>query len=397
MELRTYPVQRKAREPLLRFMQEALEASGCRILKASDPGRAPFRVTFEAPDGERMGVVAYAFSANQRETKNRPEDEHRFQIKYGSEKQEGRELHDLWQDPYELYTTLLIGINTERGFFVGADPVLHSPTRFFISLEYKEEHVRAIEAEGWHAWEREKRDRSGLEEPTEVLVGGLREHFLDYIRFERAAKGLSQGHRSLLASKFQKLGALRAEEGRAVAPVVEDGRLHALSEELELTPDEILDLIQSAPRLKMAVRGWVAERHLVEQLQELEGLEECRPLEGEGQADVEVRLPGAAPVLIECKNILRQTYADGTYKLDFQRTRASKEDPCSRYYRPSDFQVAAACLHPVEEDWDFRYTLTRWLDPHQKCEGRITNRIRVDDRWQEDPLAVIRAASVDSP
>ena len=87
------------------------------------------------------------------------------------------------------------------------------------------------------------------------------------------------------------------------------------------------------------------------------------------------------------------TYADGSYKLDFQRTRASKEDPCSRYYRPSEFQVAAACLHPRTEAWEFRYSLTRRLDEHGKCPGRISNRVRIDERWGADPLPVIRAAS----
>lgn len=393
MEYRTYSVQRHAREPLVRFMREALEASGCRILKASEPDRAPFRVTFEAPDGERMGIVAYAFNANQRETKNRPEDEHRFQVKYGSEQREGKELHELWQDPYELYTTLLVGLNTERGFFVGADPVLHSPTRFFISMEYKEEHVQAIEKSGWHVWEREKRDQSGLEEPTEALVGGKPEHFLEYVRFERAAKGLSQGHRSLLADKFGNLNAIRKAGLELPGPVVEPARLHDLAAEFELTTDEIMDLIQSAPRLKMAVRGWVAERHLVEQLRALPDLEECRPLEGEGQPDVEVRLPGRRPVLIECKNILRDVYADGSYKLDFQRTRAAKGDPCSRYYAPTEFQVAAACLHPRTEQWEFRYALTRELGEHQKCPGRINNRVKVNQDWVSNPLDIIRSAS----
>ena len=37
------------------------------------------------------------------------------------------------------------------------------------------------------------------------------------------------------------------------------------------------------------------------------------------------------------------------------RTRASKADPCSRFYSPNDFDVVAACLHAVSERWEFRY------------------------------------------
>ena len=60
---RLYRVQRAGREPLVRFMREALEAEGCRIIYASEPDQAPFVFTFETLTGERMGVVAYAFTA----------------------------------------------------------------------------------------------------------------------------------------------------------------------------------------------------------------------------------------------------------------------------------------------------------------------------------------------
>ncbi len=73
--------------------------------------------------------MAYAFFANSQPTRNRPPDEHRFQVKYSS-KTKG--LHRLWQDPYMLYTTLLVGIDPERGIFVGADPVLHSCANYQI-------------------------------------------------------------------------------------------------------------------------------------------------------------------------------------------------------------------------------------------------------------------------
>lgn len=75
---RTYRVSRKLKEPLLDFMLEALQSSGCRVLYHSPPTEAPFRITFETLMGERMGIVAYAFFANSKLTKNRPADEHCF-------------------------------------------------------------------------------------------------------------------------------------------------------------------------------------------------------------------------------------------------------------------------------------------------------------------------------
>lgn len=178
----------------------------------------------------------------------------------------------------------------------------------------------------------------------------------------------------------------------AAAPFAKSPDLHRLAAEFQLSQTEILDLIQSAPRLKMAVRGWVAEAHLVRQLAELPGASDCVRLEEDGRPDVRIALQGHRPLFIECKNILRSTYADGTFRLDFQRTRASKADPCSRYYAPEEFALVAACLHPRTEHWEFRYALTADLDPHDKCQGRLSNRVRLDGRWSTDPLPLLERA-----
>jgi hypothetical protein len=391
MDYRRWVVSRRARAPLVEFMVSALRTCGCQVLHTSPASEAPFRITFETPDGERMGILAYAFLANQKLTRNRPKDERRFQIKYGPKSEE---LHQLWQDPFQLYVTLFFGIDAEEGFFVGADPVAHSPTRFFISLEFKDRHVEALRREGWTYWERQNRDRFSLLEPLEVVVGGLPESFLRYIRFERAAKGLDPGHRALLAERFAGLGTLpvRFPPSPAPAPAAPDkAALHALVRELDLTESEILDLIQSAPRLKMAVRGWVAEEHLVRQLSANPAIARCARLEKEGGADVEVALRGRREVLIECKNVLRGTAADGAYRLDFQRTRASKRDACSRYYQPSAFQVVAACLHPQLERWQFRFALRQEMDQlvDGACVGRLRPNVRLDGRWSDDAVGVL--------
>lgn len=379
MEYQRYSVSRLKKAPLLNFMREALESGGCRILHSSDPGEAPFRIGFETPNGERMGIVAYAFFANRQPTKNRPEDEHRFQVKYGQDK---KNEHELWQDPYEVYTTLFVGIDPVRGIFVAADPVLHNPTRFFISIEYKDAHVREIREAGWATWERVRRGRRG-DQPVEILVGGVRESFLRYVRFERAAKGLDPGHRQLLAEKMAHTGVLESSGFAVAQSLPSPAKLHQLSEELQLTHSEILDLIESAPRLKMAVRGWVAEVHLERELkQAIDGVAQCSRIEEDGRPDIEVRFPNTSNTLyIECKNVLRKPLADRTPRLDFQRTRASKGNPCSRYYRPEEFDVVAACLHPLTENWDFRYATTSQLDPHKSCTGRLSNNVRIDERW----------------
>ena len=390
MEPRSYRVNARDREPLLSFILDALRAAHCRIVYASPPNQAPFRITFESPFGERLGIIAYAFLANSRRTRNRPTDEHRFQVKYGSK---DFRLHQLYQDPFGLYTTLFLGISPDRGIFVAADPVLHSPTRFFISIEFKEPQVNLIERTGWHVWERDRRSQE--DEPIEVLVGGTRDSFLRYVRFERDALGEDQGHRQLLAERAVRPTdySPKSSQGSNVVLPWASRTLHSLAQEFSLSEHEVLDLIAGARRLKMAVRGWVAEHHLVNHLQRVPGVTDCRALDIEGSPDVELRFEGSRPLRIECKNVLRMRTARGDIRLDFQRTRASKKNPCSRYYGPGDFDIVAACLHAVTEDWRFRYARPVALDAHPHCRGKLSSNVRLDSRWHEEAMGVLRAAA----
>jgi hypothetical protein len=381
-EYRTYHVSGRDKKPLQDFIVEALHTSGCRILFLSPPDEAPFRVTFETADGERLGIVAYAFLANQRVTTNRPVDEHRFQVKYGSK--DGR-LHELWQDSYGLYTTLFVGIDVEQRIFVGADPVLHSPTKMFISIEFKRDEVEKILRLGWHSWER---DRRSVNDPVEVLVGGRPESFLRYIRFERDAKGEDQGHRQLLAEKALVLPESGIVSSHATLPQPSPRRLHQLAEEFQLEEAEVFDLIEKTPRLKMAVRGWVAEEHLLRQLRRVPNVTECTRSIEEGGPDLRLRFRNV-PLSVECKNVLRRMTRDNLARIDFQRTRASKGDPCSRYYSSNDFHVLAACLHAVTEHWEFRYLDTHRLEGHAKCPKKLSNNVKVDGRWSAAPEAVL--------
>ncbi|MCB9743357.1 MAG: hypothetical protein H6740_12215 [Alphaproteobacteria bacterium] len=383
------------KQPLLEFILEGLRAAGCTILNHSPPDEAPFRISFETFGGERMGVLAYAFFANKVRTKNRPEDEHRFQVKYGSKTHELQVIH---QDPFGIYTTLFLGIDPERGTFVAVDPTLHSPTRFFISIEYKDQHSEEIQRSGWHCWERERKGPATNPEEsylTEVLVGGRQDQLLRLVRFERAALGEDPGHRQLLAEQagsqnpefpWPTMSAFDHRSGRV--PLT---RQHLLAQEFELTSKEVLDLIADAPRLKMAVRGWVAETHLARLLAGVPDVTDLSRLEVDGMADISLNYRGQS-YLIECKNVLRTPYSDGTPKLDFQKTRASKGDRCSRYYAAADFDIVAACLHSIHETWTFRFQLTRDMASHQGCPSKLSNIVRVDQTWTPEPEQILQRA-----
>ena len=362
-------MQEHNKAPLLDFIVAALEMRGCNVIHKSSPSRAPFYIVFETHPGERHAVLAYAFFSNHRVTKERPLDEHRFQIKYGGDL---KTTLDVALDPNRIVTTIFLGINPEMGFFVAADPMVNTPAPMSRSLEFKQHHVDEIMASGWAVWERERRrpkssgrgafDASLEDLRTEVLIGGKQQKLLDLIMLERLSFGLDPGERHLAADKLTS----ETSSGANAAP-------HELLESLGIKETALFDLIQSAGRLNMAVRGWVAELHLETFLKTFPEVTDCRRLEDDGKPDIELRWKGRGPILIECKNTLRKTYANGDPKVDFQRTRASKGDPCSRYYQPSDFDVLAACLHPVLDDWQFRFALTSTLPPHKTCAGRIQN------------------------
>ncbi len=375
-----YSVRAHDKAPLLQFIREALEGRGCIIRHIGPANRAPFYIVFDLPGGERLSVLAYAFFANSEPTRNRPLDEHRFQIKYGSDL---NGVLDVAVDPFGVVTTIFLGIDTKRKVFVAADPLLNNPSPMSRSVEFKTANIDQILSVGWTAWERDRRepktkDRRAAElaadARTEVLIGGRSERLLDLILLERIARGLDPGERHLIADKFEVL----PERRESSEPALLQMASHKLLEELQIEPNALFDLISTATRLKMAVRGWVAETHLEAHLKTVQGVTDCVRLQGDGKPDLSLRWKGSKPIMIECKNVLRTTYAGRVPKLDFQRTRAAKSDPCSRYYMPSDFDIVAACLHPLTEQWEFSFALTTELPPHGSCAGRIDNNIRVN-------------------
>ncbi len=392
--MRTYGVSASGRAPLISFMVSALEDSGCKIVHQSRPDQAPFVIAFETRQGERMGIVAYSFLATRTPTKNRPKDERSFQIKYGSKESYAHDnSHEIWRDPVGMYTTLLIGIDPKGDFCVSADPAIHNPTKFFIRLEFKDEHADRVVAQGWHAWQRIKRRAPVGDLRVETLVGVTRDRFLDLIRFERAARDLDPGNRLILAEGHAlKLPPVQVAADEAAALLSADPQEHPLVQQFGLGADEILSLIMETRRTKMAVRGVVAEEHLRKMLSEVDGVTSCERPDEEGGPDIRLSYRKGPPLTVECKNVAREKDRQGNAKVDFQRTRAAKGDPCSRYYMPADFDIVAACLHAVTTRWDFKFVLSGMLPPHKKCDGRIDSNVKVDNRWVADAEEMFRRA-----
>ena len=376
----------------------AIEASGGRVLEAPDPSEAPFLFKVTAPDGKVLDLVCYAFTANKYQNKHdkkaRPLDENRFQIKYGSE---FHRSHKIFIDPDRKRVTLMFGVHDDRGLFIAVDPAMHNPTWFSASVEFKDHQLEAATKEGWYGWERDRvaagRRQVRLQEDrrTETVIAFRPEHFLTFARFERVASGGDPGERLLLSDEIAE----RIRAGEDPSDLLQDLpakatktaiKAHPLLGQLGLEPDELLGILEGSFRLLVAVRGSVAEHHLGKQLKAIRALSNVRRIDADGKPDFEVDYK-KRQYRIECKNVLRRLVGK-VPRVDFQKTRASKGNPCSRFYDAKQFEVLAACLHPVSQKWEFRFHPTAALPPHKKCEGRLSPRVEVKD-WEENLLRIL--------
>jgi hypothetical protein len=360
------------------FVEGAIARSGGRVLTSTGPSSAPLFLGVETAGGERVALCVYAFTANHRTIKHRPSDEHRLQIRYGdvNDRTWREQDHPVAFDPLGADVTLVLGIHSEADVIIGLDPLIYDPLPLGISIEWKQAHVDAAQAEGWHVWERDNISGNRRASPrtnlgVETLIAFKPERLSDFIRLERDAQSL----RLDPALRFRRASTM-SRPGAAAG-------LHALEREFSLPFKDILDLIKERPRLGVAVRGGVAERHLERALTEDERVTRVKLDESDGPPDFVAQLAGGPEVTVECKNAAHDTYADGTAKVETQKTRASKGDPKSRFYEPSDFDVVAACMYGPWGRWEFRYKRSVDLNRHAEHSDRLAPLQRIDDTWAE--------------
>jgi hypothetical protein len=359
------------------FLEQAVERSGGRVVSSTGPARAPLFVGAEWPSGERIGICAYVFLANRRITRNRPRDEHRLQIRFGDVNDPAwrAQDHPVGFDPLGVDVTLVVGAHLEADMLVALDPLVYDPLPIGISVFFKEAEIDLARRSGWHVWERD--NISGASRPSprtelgvETVVAFAPERLFDYVRFERDAQALRLDP------------ALRFTTAQGAASPGRPTGLHALEQEFGLPGPEILDIIRERPRLGMAVRGGVAERHLHRALEVDAEVVAVELGLQEGPPDFFVRLRSRrGRTTVECKNASATTYADGTPKVETQKTRASKGDPKSRLYEPTQFDVVAACMYGPWRRWEFRYKRSNRLARDATYPDRIAAIQRIDDTW----------------
>lgn len=376
--------ERVLRRPHHAFVEEAVERSGGRVLFTSGPDSAPLFLGTEDAGGERVGICAYVFLANRRPTRNRPADEHRLQIRYGDVNDAAwrSEDHPIGFDPMAVDVTVVIGVHPETDLIIGLDPLIYTPLPIGISVFFKDAEVDQAKRTGWHVWERDnisgvRRQATRTALGVETLVAFAPCRLLDYVSLERTAQTL----RLDPPLRFRAASDL-------VLPSQSSG-IHALEAEFSLSADEILDIIRERPRLGMAVRGGVAERHLFGALAVDQTVADIQVGKQEGPPDLFVNVQGVGLVAVECKNASPKTYADGTPKVETQKTRVSKGDPKSRLYYHAQFDVLAACMYGPWRRWEFRYKRSSGLERDSNYPDRIAPIQRIDGSWSRTLLEAV--------
>lgn len=356
------------------FVETAVEDSGGHVVFSSGPSSAPLFLGIEHPDGYRLGLTAYIFHANQVRTRNRPSDEHRAQIRYGNVNVAAwrDEDHALGFDPAGVDLTAVLVANPDTGVLIGLDPFAYDPLPLGNSIYFKDADIAATRASSWRVWERntyESKRRGSTEPGLETIVAFTPERLLDFLAVERQAQTLRLDH------------ALRYRVAERAAEERIGSELHELERAFDLSAHDLLDIIGERGRLAMAVRGGVAEHHLGRVLRDDPNVAEAEVGHQEGPPDYWVKMSDGTPVTVECKNASPRLYADGTPKVEVQKTRASQSDPASRFYTPASFDVIAACMYGPTKGWTFLFRRSDRLAPHGEHEGRIAPLQRIGDEW----------------
>lgn len=371
--------QVRGRADLHFFLRHALEASGGRVIYASDPARAPFYFGVQLDSDERIGLLIYPFRLRKVPTKGRPDDEVRGQLRYGSEATWDRD-HPVGRDLAGVDVTMILGVDVGAGVILGLDANLWDPLPMGISFYAKDTEIEQARDSGWHVWEKVNRagtKRAESRSPTnfETFVAFTPDRLIDYARLERRATSLRLDPPLRFAAATSMADVLHSEQPSA---------RHVLEEQFALTSEQILDIIGGRNRLAVAVRGGVAEYHLEQQLIDAPGVATVKRLDVDAKHDFDVTLDDGTVLRVECKNASPKTSAAGAFKVEVQKTRASKGDPASRFYAVNGFDVVAACLFSPTGKWEFRFGRTAEMARHKNFNDRLAPIQTITDAWTDN-------------
>jgi hypothetical protein len=372
-----YPVQ--GRKDLHAFLLRAVDDSGGRVVYASAADRAPVYLGVQLDSDERLGLLVYPFRVTRNKIRNRPANEVRGQLRYGSEASWKR-AHPVGRDIAGVDVTMIVGIDLDDEIFLGLDATLWDPLPMGISFYAKEPEIEEAKRTGWHVWEKANRSGTMRTEPRsptqlETVVAFSPDRLIDYARLERRAS-------SLRLDPPLRFAAATALAERVPADALP--RRHVLEEQFALNSEQILDIISGRNRLSVAVRGGVAEHHLEKHLRDHPAVARLDRLDVDARHDFDIDLASGERLRIECKNASPKRTASGEFRVEVQKTRSSKGDPASRFYSVDAFDVVAACLFSPTGRWEFRFGPTTHMRRHKDFTNRLAAVQTITEQWVKD-------------
>lgn len=150
---------------------------------------------------------------------------------------------------------------------------------------------------------------------------------------------------------------------------------HPVERMLNASARDILDALENGFRARADLKGKLAElfmsRHL-DELQRAGYVDRYEWFDQDGVPDFTIWLTSQRIVTLEVKNVRS---GRGPLRVETQKTRPSRADPMSRYYRADQFDILAACLYNRTGRWEYLFVRTsdlrrlasneRYLEPMQ--------------------------------
>ena len=132
-----------------------------------------------------------------------------------------------------------------------------------------------------------------------------------------------------------------------------------------------------------ALKGTTSEFRALKNLQQKYKIERSQNPDAGGNPDFALNHKGRK-ILIEHKRASIKGYKGGHFKLEFQKSRASKSDPSSRYYSPDWCDIVSIDVseHTGIAD-DKRFVLASDLDRHEKHPQKIKALHRQSTLWYD--------------
>lgn len=153
---------------------------------------------------------------------------------------------------------------------------------------------------------------------------------------------------------------------------------HPVERLLNASARDILDALENGFRARADLKGKLAElfmsRHL-DELQRDDIIDHYEWFDQDGVPDFTIWFTDGTLTQLEVKNVRS---GKGRLRAETQKTRASRSDPLSRYYRVDHFELIAACLFNATGRWDYAFARSTELLRHPEHPAYLATMQSID-------------------